>query len=163
MGGHGKTQMERFSRAFVIAAACAAEDDITFSIPPDDIEGVDMVVSQRGVTVDFQLKSTRVPIDAGENFMFDLDVPTYQLLTDRVRSGLGVLALIVLHETVGSWLEMDAHTTTLAHCAYYLPLHGLPPTTNTATIRLAVPKANVLNQEAMRMLMKTSRARFAAL
>jgi hypothetical protein len=153
-------QKERFGRAFVIAAACGAEEDFTCAVFADDLEGVDATVSQRGITVDFQLKSTSVPKGRGTDLLFDLDVRTYDLLRGPVRSGLGVLALVVLHEETESWLTMTEASSTLNHCAYYLVLHGMPPTANTSKIRLTVPRANILNQEAMRELMRASRGRF---
>ena len=160
VGGMIEGQKERFSRAFIVAAACAAADDFTCQVHVDDIEGVDVVVRQQGVAVDFQLKSTIVPEETPAGFVYDLDVRTYNMLTPIERSGMAVLALIVLGTDTASWCEMTDDCTRLTHCAYYLTLHGMEPTSNTATIRLTLPKSNVLNPEAMRQLMKASRGRF---
>ena len=61
-----------------------------------------------------------------------------------------------------TWHTMDASGTSLTRSAYYLPLYGLPSTTNAATIRLKVPMSNLLTADAMRTLMALQAARWAS-
>lgn len=152
-------QKERFSRAWVIAAAAAA--DFTYEIVADDERGVDMTVHSHDHTLDFQLKATSRPEVQDECLVHDLDVRTYNLLRSQQRSGYGVLALIVVADDAAAWHVMDHDGTSLTRSAYYLPLFGMPPTSNAATVRLKVPMANLLTPGAMRALMDAQAARWA--
>lgn len=156
----GKTkQKERFSRAWVIAAAAAA--DFTYEIVADDQRGVDMTVHSLEHTLDFQLKATSNPEFQDDCVVHDLDIRTYNLLRSQQRSGYGVLALIVVGDDTAAWQVMDHDGTSLARSAYYLPLFGMPSTANEATIRLKVPLDNLLTAGAMQTLMAAQAARWA--
>lgn len=159
MGDGSPKQKEWFSRAWVIAAAAAA--DFTYAIVADDERGVDMTVHSSEHTIDFQLKATSTPEVRDGYLVHDLDLRTYNLLRSKDRSCLGVLAVIVVGTDTANWHVMDDSGTSLTRSAYYLPLLGLPPTSNVATIRLRVPLANLLTAEAMRNLMRTQAARWA--
>ena len=160
MGDGSPKQKERFSRAWVIAAASAA--DFTYEIVADDERGVDMTVHSQEHTIDFQLKATSSPEIQDGCLVHDLDVRTYNLLRSEQRSGYGVLALIVVGPDTASWHVMDDGGTSLTRSAYYLPLFGLPATPNQATIRLKVPMSNLLTADAMKLLMDAQVARWAA-
>lgn len=160
VGGLSEQQKERFSRAFLVAAASGA--DFAYDFPMDDRSGVDMTVQDHRYVLDFQLKATAVPKAHGDNLVFDLDVRTFNLLASTDRAGYGVLALVVINETPSNWVRMCDQSTTLAHCAYYLPLTGMEQTDNTATVRLTIPRANRLTPEAMKTLMSQARARWSA-
>jgi len=160
MGGLSEQQKERYSRAWIVAAASGA--DYRYDILMDDQDGVDMTVRDRRQLLDFQLKATSHPVVHDGHLIHDLDVRTYDLLRDPQRSGMGVLALVVVDEDPTDWLEMDSDSTLLARCAYYLPLLGLPDTQNTATVRLKVPVANLLTIDAMKRLMGQAAARWAS-
>ncbi len=160
MGDGSTKQKEYFSRAWVVAAASAA--DFTYAIVADDERGVDMTVHSDIQTLDFQLKATSHPDVQGDCLVHDLDVRTYDLLRNTQRAGYGVLALVVVGDDTATWHTMDTAGTSLAHSAYYLPLHGMPETQNEATIRLKVPVRNLLTAEAMRALMSLQAARWAS-
>lgn len=160
MGDGNAKQKERFSRAWIIAAAASA--DYTYEIVADDERGVDMTVHSNQHTIDFQLKATSNPEVQGGYLIHDLDVRTYNLLRSWQRSAYGVLALVVLGDDTSKWHVMDHGGTTLSRSAYYLPLIGMPATTNTSTVRLKVPMSNLLTADAMRLLMDAQAARWAA-
>lgn len=160
MGDGSASQKERFSRAWVIAAASAA--DFTYDIVMDDLRGVDMTVHSHEGTVDFQLKATSKPEVKDDHLIHDLDVRTYDLLRSKTRSGYGVLALIVVGGDTASWHVMDSDGTSLTTSAYYLPLFGMGETVNKATVRLKVPMTNLLTPDAMKGLMDAQAARWAS-
>lgn len=160
MGDGSTKQKEYFSRAWVVAAASAA--DFTYAIVADDVRGVDMTVHSDTQTLDFQLKATSHPEVHGDCLVHDLDVRTYDLLRNTQRAAYGVLALIVVGDDTATWHTMDSTGTSLAHSAYYLPLYGMPETQNEGTIRLKVPLRNLLTAEAMRTLMRRQAARWAS-
>lgn len=153
-------QKERFGRAWVVAAAAAA--DFTYEIVADDERGVDMTIHSQQHTLDFQLKATSNPEFQDDCVVHDLDVRTYNLLRSRERSGYGVLAVIVVGDDTAAWQVMDHNGTSLVRSAYYLPLFGMPPTANAATIRLKVPLDNLLTAGAMQTLMAAQAARWTA-
>lgn len=158
VGGGSPKQKERFSRAWVIAAAAAA--DFTYQIVADDEHGVDMTIYSHDHTLDFQLKATSSPEVQDGCLIHDLDVRTYDLLRSQQRSGYGVLALIVVGADTAAWHVMDDRGTSLTRSAYYLPLYGMPATSNTATVRLKVPMSNLLTADAMHTLMAAEAARW---
>lgn len=160
VGDGSPKQKERFSRAWVIAAAAAA--DFTYEIVADDERGVDMTVHSQEQVLDFQLKATSNPHVQGDCLVHDLDVRTYNLLRSKQRAGYGVLALIVVGDDTAAWHTMDGAGTSLARSAYFLPLFGLPSTTNEAAIRLKIPMRNLLTPDAMRALMNLQAARWAS-
>lgn len=160
MGDGSPKQKERFSRAWVIAAAATA--DFTYEIVADDERGVDMTVHNDLDTLDFQLKATSTPEIQDGHLIHDLDVRTYNLLRATNRSGYGVLALVVVSPDTGAWHSMGEAGTTLSRSAYYLPLFGSPETSNRATIRLKIPVVNLLTAEAMTLLMGAQAARWSS-
>jgi len=153
-------QKERFSRAWVVAAAAAA--NFTYEIVADDERGVDMTVHSHEHTLDFQLKATSNPDVQDGYLVHDLDVRTYNLLRSEQRSGYGVLAVIVVADDTSTWHVMNHDGTSLTRSAYYLPLFGLPSTSNAATIRLKVPMGNLLTPDAMQTMMDAQAARWAS-
>lgn len=160
VGGTPEQQMERYSRAWVVAAAAGA--DFTYVIYPDDVHSVDMTVRDDLHAIDFQVKSTALPKHQGDFIAFDLDKTAYDRLRNSNRAGLGVLALVVVDEDRSKWLTFDEEGTHLTWTAYYLCLHGAGPAESIATTRLKVPKANVLTVEAMKTLMAMAEGRWAA-
>lgn len=153
-------QKERFSRAWVVAAAAAA--NFTYEIVADDERGVDMTVHSHEHTLDFQLKATSNPDVQDGCLVHDLDVRTYNLLRSEQRSGYGVLAVIVVADDTAAWHVMSHDGTSLTRSAYYLPLFGMPSTSNAATIRLKVPMSNLLTPDAMQSMMDAQAARWAS-
>lgn len=151
-------QKERFSRAWVVAAAAAA--NFTYEIVADDERGVDMTVHSNEHTLDFQLKATSKPEVQNDCLIHDLDVRTYNLLRSQQRSGYGVLAVIVVADDTAAWHVMDHDGTSLTRSAYYLPLFGMPSTSNAATIRLKVPLSNFLTPGAMQTMMDAQAERW---
>lgn len=153
-------QKERYSRAWVIAAASAA--NCTYRIVADDEHGVDMTVHSADITLDFQLKATSHPEVVEGCLIHDLDVRTYDLLRSPTRSAYGVLALVVVGDDTDNWLDMDDSGTKIARSAYYLPMIGLPATENDSTVRLKIPMANLLTVEAMKALIDAEAKRWAS-
>lgn len=153
-------QKERFSRAWVVAAAAAA--NFTYEIVADDERGVDMTVHSNEHTLDFQLKATSNPDVQDGCLVHDLDVRTYNLLRSEQRSAYGVLALIIVADDTAAWHVMSHDGTSLTRSAYYLPLFGMPSTSNAATIRLKVPMSNLLTPGAMQTMMDAQAARWAS-
>jgi len=153
-------QKEWLSRAFVQAIAATAGYSVQFCM--DDFFGVDAVVSDHGIVVDFQLKATASPMFEGDVLKFDLDVATYDKMRDTTRSGPGYLVVVALPMEPSNWLRQSGDELAMRHCGYWLPLIGMPPTSNSSTIRLRVPRDNKLTVEHLGDIMRSARARIAS-
>ncbi len=67
--------------------------------------------------------------------------------------------LLVLPEDEMAWTEQGEDHLLLRRCAYWMSLKGMGPTTNTATIRLAIPRTNLFSVDALQRLMDKVRNR----
>lgn len=156
MGGTLANHKEWFSRAFLMAVAASAG----YSVQPlqDDVDGVDVVVRDGGITVDVQLKATAVPSYGHSGLQFDLDVKTYdKLRTDR--NSPGYLVVAVLPDEGVAWIDHRGNHMRMHRLAYWLDITGMPPTLNQATISLTIPLANRVTEEALVAIMTDARRR----
>lgn len=166
MAGFEQQQKEWFSRAFLMAVSATA--GYTVQHQQDDIHGVDVVVRNEGISVDFQLKATTVPEygiepDYGTDCLkFDLDVPTYDKLRGThgsPRTAPGYIMVAVLPEKNADWLvHRDSHLR-LHRTAYWLGLTGMAATPNRTKVRLYLPLANVVTAPALQKIMQLAHER----
>lgn len=123
------------------AAACTAG-----KLDPD-VVGTDFVVHDHGhETIRVQVKTTEhATIVGGNTYSHALDVQTY----NRLRQGgtRGYLALVVMNSAHPKWTRHFRRGTVVAAGIYWAPLAGLPPTTNTDSVTLSFPFANMLTPE----------------
>lgn len=147
-------RMELLSKAYVRALVAQA-GGICMEPVPDF--GIDFTIHRvvkanneyidQGAALDLQLKSTaeteyRSDQDA---FACDLEVKAYNFLrTDPVKSPR-FLVLFVMPSEESSWVHQDHDGLLLRHCAYYLSLQGMPRTKNEHTIRVMLPRGQVLS------------------
>jgi len=101
-----------------------------------------------GLKLDMQLKCTTETrlIDAGTDVRFDLEAKTYNDLVHRRKDYLPlVLVLVVLGSAPPACLSVDDVTLAVAGRGFwYLPEEGAPPTINTESIRITIPKTQRL-------------------
>jgi hypothetical protein len=135
-------------------------------LEPGPDHGVDMIVSPvttriepTGKTryldspfkLEMQLKATTVKsiIDAGDNIKFDLEVKNYNDLIQRRNDLLPLhLIVVVLGAPPPACFGMDEGSLRLnAHAYWYLPPEDAVPTSNEATIRIAIPKAQIITAD----------------
>jgi hypothetical protein len=125
--------------------------------------GVDMVLCQvskieRGgrtryldsqFKLDFQLKSTTPAgvIDDENTIRYDLEARAYNDLVHRSGDVTPLrLVLVILNDAPPACVEIDETRLSLLGRAYwYLPEEDAPITDNTATIRISIPKVNLLS------------------
>ena len=151
MGGTTADHKEWFSRAFVMAVAASAGYSV--QTQQDDVDGVDVVLRHDGITVDVQLKATAVPSYGRNGLLFDLDVKTYNKLRTN-RTSLGYLVVTVLPGDGAAWIDHDKNYMRMHRLAYWLRITGMPPTPNQTKIRLAIPLANRVTEDALAAIMK---------
>ncbi len=159
-------RQEALCRAYV--QAVAAQAGVTWSKPDPDY-GIDLslrlvspVEGRRrdvGAQIDLQLKSTTRAIVSETEVICDLDVDTYNDLRDVDRPTFLVLVLFVMPADEALWLSQASEQLCLRHCAYWISLRGLPPTTATSSIRITIPRTNIFSVEALTHLLRQARER----
>lgn len=154
-------QKEWFSHAFLVGVAATAGYPVELTL--NDVNGVDATVKDRGVTVEWQLKATSSPEYSKDgNFLhFDLDVRTYDLLTET-RNTPGYLGVIVLPKDSIDWAHQTPERLKLRNGGHWLRITGLPQTTNTTTVRVQIPVGNVLSVDQVRQIMANERLRLVS-
>ena len=99
--------------------------------------------------LDFQLKSTTINsvADEAENIRFDLEAKNYNDLVARRSEILPLhLVLVVLNDAPPACVDIDdVRLSLMGRAFWYLPEEDEAPTQNTATVRIRIPKANILD------------------
>lgn len=156
MAGLENHYKEWFSRSFLQAASASA--GIAMQLIQDDLFGVDAILKDGYTSVDVQLKATASPqFDGNGDILFDLDVPTYDLLRAAYRDNSAYLVLAVLDPERSRWVTQDKGGTHLHDHAYWLRLTGMPSTPNESTIRLRIPVRQRLSPESVRLIVESER------
>ena len=112
---------------------------------------------QTGFPVEFQLKATTKWSHDGASVVYDLNARIHRLLTEREPGQpLAILILLCLPEDSATWLAGDEDHLLLKRCCYWFR-PDRPPTENTYSIRIRVPRANVLTPSSLQSIMAMAR------
>ena len=131
---------EQWFSALCVAARCDPSKTVV------DVGGHDFVVCDSNhEVIRVQVKTTESPSWTATGLSFDLDVATYNKL--RTGSTPGYLVTIVLHCTLAAVTRHFGRGTVVRATGYWLSLAGRAETTNTSTITLSLPRANMLTSE----------------
>lgn len=161
-------RQEGISRAYI--QAIVAQTGLAWSFGEYDY-GIDLTVHSilrrghrhfdSGFKLDIQVKSTtRAKVDATQ-VICDLDVMAYDHLRDRNAGTPRILVLLVMPADPSQWTEQSEDCLEIRRCAYWMSLKEFNPTTNTATVRVAIPRENVFSVDAVGRLMDKVRKREA--
>ena len=154
-------RQEALCRAYVLAVA--AQAGLIWSKPTEDY-GIDLSLRSvalennrwrdAGAQLDLQLKSTTRAIVTETEVVYDLEVDAYNDLRRVDRPCPRVLILLVMPTEEALWLNQTPEQLTLRYCAYWMSLRGQPLTTATRTIRIRIPRANLVSVEALTQLLQ---------
>ena len=142
---------EQLSRAYTRAVIFRA--GFRLSNPEVDDHGIDGTVvdpDRRGVNrLDFQLKATTLYQMTNDNVVYDLRVEDYNrlIIDDDVPR---ILILFIMHNDDTRWLVQNEDELCLRKCAYWVSLMAMTRSTNSSTVRVYVPVANVFDQDGLR-------------
>ncbi|MFZ5891860.1 MAG: DUF4365 domain-containing protein [Myxococcota bacterium] len=151
---------EELSLVYVHAVAAAAG----FSVEKirRDRDSIDLSVCSAGPlsqdaslnspSLDIQLKAHVCEPLPPEGFAFDLPVKNYNDLVVK-RLVPAILVVFIMPEEAARWLTCSEDALILKNCAYWLSLRGSNPTANTATQRVHVARANLLDPPTLRTLL----------
>ena len=167
MSAIATTIQEEFSYAYIHAVTAAA--GYAFQ-PPNrqiDNDGIDITirgVGQRGISrppvLDAQVKSTSVVKTTDEDsFFYDLDISAYNILRLSDQSAPMILIIVLVPKNAVDWTEQSEDKLCLKKCAYWLSLEGQSESNNKTTIRLKIPRANLLTVHSLREIMQRVKER----
>jgi hypothetical protein len=100
----------------------------------------------------FQLKATTTIKESPDPIPFPLKQKNYDDLRGRCAEPR-YLALLIMPLDPVEWIRLDTDALVLRRCMHWVSLASAAATSNTATTTIYVPRANVLDVEAMKSLM----------
>jgi hypothetical protein len=151
------------SYAYLHAVASRAGFECTVAGRHSDGAGIDAVLRVRerfgdnsfltNFTIDIQLKATVAdpPLRNGR-YSFPLDVEHYDKLRSTSHAAALILVVLFLPADAEDWLAHSEDQLIAKRCAYWVSLRGAPPSTNTASQTIYIPKGNSLSVAALRSL-----------
>jgi hypothetical protein len=150
-------RQEALSRAYVRAVAAQAGvicGDMVQDFGTDmflrAVRQSDQQYVDDGPQSDLQLKSTTRAEVRETEVAYDLEVRAYNWLRQDAVTQARLLVLLVLPEDESQWLSQSVEDLILRRCAYWTSLRGAAPTPNQATIRINIPRTNVLSVATVR-------------
>jgi hypothetical protein len=153
-------RMESLSRAYVQAVAaqaglnyCVYGFDYGTDLSLLEVEEVHGRYVETGQQVDVQLKSTTRAVEADTGIRYDLDVRAYDYLRAE-RNNPRVLILLVLPAAESDWVAQSPEQLAIRRCAYWLDLRGSPAVEASSSVRVSIPRENVLTPEALLELVR---------
>jgi len=157
-------RMESLSRAYL--QAVAAKAGLSYSTHGYDY-GIDISLREiadingryvdTGFQVDVQLKSTTQAIELEAEIKYDLDIRAYDFLRSPSAGVTRLLVLLVLPVDEEMWMAQSIEELCLRRCAFWLLLQDAPARESTTTVRVSIPKENVLTSSALQDMFRRMR------
>ena len=151
-------QMEQ--RSLVVIRAVAADAGYQVVRPEPDVDSVDGILmasfGQRP-RIEFQAKSTAQNIVRGDSLRFPLPIKNY----DELRLGSWtprILIVTLIPDESEPWLSQSDDELCLRGSVYWLSLSGMPERSNTASVTVPIPTANVFDRTQLDALMSRAEA-----
>jgi hypothetical protein len=145
---------EAYIRSVAAAAGCWVDQ------LDRDYDGIDVMITRYGDVGTFpdaslrvQLKASHGAIYGDHEIRYDLSVTNYDKLRVRRSSAPAILVLLVVPEDPTQWLEQDEVDLHLLRAAYWRDLLGAPETDNRKTIRISIPRGQLLTVTALEDIM----------
>ncbi len=144
-------QKEQFSIAYVQAVAAVAGVKVSRTEVDDD--SIDVGLERTGgyaPKLDLQLKCTGdvLPV-AGGDLSFALKLKNYDDLR-RPTLAPRWLVLMFVPEACPDWLEITSTPETIVRrCAWWVSLEGAPDVSNSTSVTIQIPRANLFTADAV--------------
>lgn len=161
-----QNRQEALSKAYF--HAMLAKTGWGYSVPVPDY-GVDFTIGRitkrngrpfmSRFKLDVQLKSSVKATIEKDKISYALKVKAYEDLTatsDPTAIGPQtprILVLVSMPEQESDWLEQDEERLMLRGCGYWLCLRDDPEITNSSTITVKIPRANLFTPESLQRIM----------
>ncbi|MFZ1885008.1 MAG: DUF4365 domain-containing protein [Rhodoplanes sp.] len=155
--------LDELATAYVQAIAATAGATIAVSRLDYGVDGtLKHILKHRGqyiesgFPVDFQLKGTRTASVRDGTLAYDLKVRNYNLLVERDRTATPYyLFLVCFDGDVNRWIVEETGRLILHANAYWWAQLGAP-STNQATVRIAIPLSQQLSVQAMQGILSSA-------
>lgn len=149
------------SYAYLHAIASRAGFECTVSARHSDGDGIDarLWVKERfhsdslytRFAIDVQLKATSgEPVLREGRYSYPLEVEHYDKLRAEDFHGNLLLVVLFLPSDPEEWLVHTESELAARRCAYWVPLRGAPPTSNSTSQTVYLPAVNCLSVESLR-------------
>ena len=153
-------RMSRFSIAYIRAVAAVLGYGVLETAADEDLDSVDgKLVSFTGMRpqIDFQAKATtRHGLGEG-GIHFPLPIKNYDDLRADTRTPR-ILIVLLMPPDEDDWLTQNADELCLRRCAYWLSLEGMGAVSNSSSVTVTIPAANVFGREQLDYLMNRAAA-----
>lgn len=157
-------RQEGLARAYVQAVAAKAG----FGCNPRTVDyGMDLALNQitmvagslseSGMALDIQARSSTTAKLTDEFIIYDIDVRTYDVLRIPHPDVPRLLVLLVLHGNEENWLRLTEEELLLRGAAYWYSVKGEPQSTNRRSIRLSIPRLQLFTPDALHEMAKRKR------
>ena len=151
-------QKEQFCRAFVHALASAAGITIqTYAVDEDSVDIGFATPGKNGTVraprLEAQLKCSSQELLADDGIHFPLKVKNYEELRPTNLVVPRILVVTLVPDDCSLWADLDENRLLLRHCCWWVSLRGRPQTSNTGTVTVILPRANLFTPEALTALM----------
>ncbi len=151
-------QMEQ--RSLVVIRAVAADAGFQVVIPETDVDSVDGVLVGslgRRPRIEFQAKSTSRDVIRGGDLRFPLPVKNYNEL--RIPSWTPrILIVTMMPDEPEGWLSQTEAELCLHSSVYWQSLSGMPERSNSESVTVSIPTANVFDRRQLAALMSRAEA-----
>ena len=150
--------MEQRSLVVVRAVAADAGYQVVRPEPDDDsVDGILMARFGRRPRIEFQAKATARNMVRGDSLHFPLPVKNYDEL--RLASWTPrILVVALMPDETEPWLFQTDEEFCLNSSAYWTSIADMPPVSNTATVTVQIPTANVFNRAQLEAMMNRAEA-----
>ena len=153
-------RMSRFSVAYIRAVAAVLGYGVLETTADEDLDSVDgKLVSFTGTRpqIDFQAKATMRHALRDGGIRFPLSIKNYDDLRADTRTPR-ILIVLLMPPDGDHWLTQSADELCLRRCAYWLSLEGRDAVSNSSSVTVTIPAANVFGREQLDYLMNRAAA-----
>ncbi|MYC32455.1 MAG: DUF4365 domain-containing protein [Chloroflexi bacterium] len=147
-------------RSLVVVRAVAADAGYQVVRPEPDVDSVDGVLMAsfgRRPRIEFQAKATARNMLRGDSLRFPLPIKNYNEL--RLASWTPrILVVALMPDESGPWLSQTDDELCLHSSVYWVSLANMPAVSNTATVTVPIPVANVFDRAQLDAMMTRAEA-----
>jgi hypothetical protein len=154
---------ERLSMGLLSLIAARAGCEVI--APHTDYMSIDAIirpVQGRNMPIDVQLKASNSLEFTDNAVKFRLTLKNYEDLRSTTAAVPQLLVVVDLHGDANRWVNQDSDLLRFERSAYWLSLYGLPPTDNTTSIGVQIPRTQVFTPNALADIYDRYEQRLAA-
>ncbi len=159
-------RQEALTRAYILTIAARAgfsssvrDFDYGIDVTLHDLRRRGRRYAESGFKLDLQAKSISAAEVLDGPILYDLDVKNYDDLRNPHVGCPRILVVLLLPDDETHWTEQTEEHLVLRRAAYWMSLKGREASTNNRSVRLTIPRENLLTIVALQALMERVRRR----